>query len=175
MTKRTPEERFEQWKESRKEELAKEWPSTRKQDPRGRKTIKEGGWTEEQRKEHSERVKARWADPDNYERYCKAMSAGWTPEVRAAASKRLQARNLDPTEAMTKYRTAPKTEETKKRMSEAKLGKTKSPEHVANMKAAHSLRSAILREIQQEKGCTHSESCKILKRRKAYYYDKYGN
>lgn len=64
------------------------------------------------------------------------------------------------------YARQPKSEETKKRMSEAKKGVPKSEQHRQRMRETHLRRDKVYKEIMRETGLTYQQAKKEWTRRR---------
>lgn len=106
--------------------------------------------SEEKRKADSDKMKAKWQDPEYREKLDKSVRASWTPERRSAAAERARARfsgRMHTEESKEKMREAKKniSPETRERMRLAQLGKkrgTRSDE--TKLKMSNSQKAAAM-------------------------------
>ncbi len=95
------------------------------------------------------------------------------PDPIAKHGERVWSRGIGPVDSsadrsywQSSLRGVPKTAEHREKMRLAKLGKPKTEQQKARMRATHRARTAQIHAIQQELNCEWHEACKVLKVRK---------
>ena len=103
------------------------------------------------------------------------MRESWTPERRAKASEYARQRlKANPTLLSIALKGVPKSDDQKRKMSEAKLGVPKSASHKLAMRDAHILRYGVIHFLMDRYTLDYTEAVKVLSNNKQHYYELYG-